>query len=200
MLSKCNLLFHERSPLMDLLICRAQGSRRQSELKFHAIHQTAISWHGAVGHITVQSYIKNSHSHLLLQWELHMAAITSIKEPLVNVNTSAHRQTHVDLQQPFEDIHNFTWLLQLPWSMSNIVADKKWEMYNAIFHACQHFTLPETKDRTNIGSKQMRISNVGLSADPQRAQSSWKVDPSSHLLSRQTHLSEHHFCTENNTS
>lgn len=111
MLSTCNLLFHERSPLMDLLIYWAQGSRRQSELKFHAIHQTVISWHEVVGHIMVQSYIKNSHSHLLLQWELHMAAITSIKDPLVNLNTNAYRQTHVDLQQPFEDIQNFTWLL-----------------------------------------------------------------------------------------
>lgn len=37
-----------------------------------------------------------------------MAAITSIKDPLVNLNTNAYRQTHVDLQQPFEDIQNFT--------------------------------------------------------------------------------------------
>lgn len=37
-----------------------------------------------------------------------MAAIASIKDSLVNLNTSAHRQTHVDLQQPFDDIQNFT--------------------------------------------------------------------------------------------
>lgn len=144
MLSKRTLLFHERSPLMDLLICRAQGSRRQSELKFHAIHQTAISWHGVVGHIMVQSYIKNSHSHLLLQWELHMAAITSIKDPLVNLNTNAHRQTHVDLQQPFEDIQNLNRLFQLLWSTSNIAADKKRVEDNAFvdfFCCCFIFTI-----------------------------------------------------------
>lgn len=36
-----------------------------------------------------------------------MAAIMPIKDSLVNLNTNAHRQTHVDLQQPFEDIQNF---------------------------------------------------------------------------------------------
>lgn len=37
-----------------------------------------------------------------------MAAITPIKTPLLDLNTNAHRQADVDLQQPFEDIHNFT--------------------------------------------------------------------------------------------
>lgn len=68
-----------------------------------------------------------------------MAAITSIKDPLVNLNTNAHRQTHVDLQQPFEDIQNFTWLLQLRWSMSNIVTDKKWVTYKAFFSSLSTF-------------------------------------------------------------
>lgn len=99
-----------------------------------------------------------------------MAAITSIKDPLVNLNTNAHRQTHVDLQQPFEDIQNFTWLLQLLWSMSNIVTDKKWIMYNAIFHPCQHFTLPATKAQTNTSTKTDANINVVLCNDLQGAQ------------------------------
>lgn len=72
-----------------------------------------------------------------------MAAITSIKDPLVNLNTDAHRQTHVDLQQRFEDIHNFTWWAQTLWSISNIVPDKKWENVEwdfssvSTFHTCQ---------------------------------------------------------------
>lgn len=30
-------------------------------------------------------------------------------------------------------------------------------MYNAIFHPCQHFTLPATKAQTNISTKHMQI-------------------------------------------
>lgn len=42
-------------------------------------------------------------------------------------------------------------------------------MYNAIFHPCQHFTLPATKAQTNTGSKQMPINGV-LCDDLQGAQ------------------------------